>query len=143
MRVGSSGNLAAQKNDKPVNKKPQLGLDSAFKTKRSGVQVYVEKFGNGPKVEKGSQVSVHYEGWLAEDYTLFDSSRQKRRPFQFELGKGEVIQGWEDALEGMKAGTKLQLKIPANLAYGPSGFPAAGIPPNADLVFKVEVLKVK
>lgn len=142
MRVENTG-ASAQGAQKPANKKPQLALDVAFKKSRSGLQVYVEKYGSGTKVEKGDKVSVHYEGWLAEDYTMFDSSRKKRRPFEFTLGEGQVIAGWEEALEGARAGSVLQLKIPSNLAYGASGFSGAGIPPNADLIFKVQVIKVK
>ncbi len=142
MRIGSTGqNL--QNTQKTENKKPQLALDAAFKKTRSGLQVYTEKYGSGTKVENGKNVVVHYEGWLAEDFTLFDSSRQKRRPFEFVLGKGQVIAGWEEALEGVRVGSVLQLKIPANLAYGASGHPGAGIPANADLIFKVQVLRVK
>lgn len=142
MKIGSS--LSSTPGEaKKVNKKPQLALDSAFKNKRSGLKLYIEKPGKGDKIEKGSKVIVHYDGWLAEDYTLFDSSRKKRRPFEFNFGEGNVIQGWEEGLEGLRAGTKLQLKIPANLAYGAQGVPSLKIPPNAELIFKVEILKVK
>jgi len=73
---------------------------------------------------------------------MFDSSRAKLRPFEFDLGKGSVIDGWDIALDGVRQGTKLQIKIPARLAYGNLGASANGIPPNADLIFKVEILKV-
>lgn len=136
-------NLGANKAQTPANKKPQLASDASFKKDRSGLQVYVENYGGGPQANKGDVLSVHYEGWLAKDYKLFDSSRQKKRTFQLKLGEGQVIAGWEEALKGARAGTKLQLKVPAGLAYGKHGMAAAGIPPDSDLIFKVEVVSVK
>ena len=140
MKVATSA--TAQQQTKIINKKPQLALDVAFKTDSSGIQVYVERPGHGEKSKDGSHIKVHYEGWLAKDYSMFDSSRTKRRPFEFDLGKGSVIDGWDIALNGVRQGTKLQIKIPARLAYGNLGATSMGIPPNADLIFKVEVLKV-
>ena len=125
-----------------INKRPQLALDAAFKQTGSGVDIYIERHGHGKKSVEGSQLKVHYEGWLAEDYKMFDSSRAKRRPFEFELGKGTVIAGWDIALKDVRQGTKMQIKIPAKLAYGSQGVSSMGIPQNADLIFKVEVLKV-
>lgn len=141
MRVESAKGAGAD--SQKINKKPTLAADSAFKKDFSGLEIYTEKYGSGAKIEKGSKVSVHYEGWLAKDYKLFDSSRQKRRPFEFELGKGAVIAGWEKAMEGVRVGSKLQLKIPAHLAYGALGTPGGNIPPHADLIFKVQVLRAK
>ena len=140
MKVATS--TAAHQQSKIINKRPQLALDVAFKTDSSGIQVYVERPGHGTKTQNGSHLKVHYEGWLAKDFTMFDSSRSKLRPFEFDLGKGSVIDGWEIALDGVRQGTKLQIKIPARLAYGSLGASSNGIPPNADLIFKVEVLKV-
>ena len=125
-----------------INKRPQLALDAAFKRTGSGVEIYIERHGHGKKSVEGSQLKVHYEGWLADDYKMFDSSRAKRRPFEFELGKGAVIAGCEIALKDVRQGTKMQIKIPAKLAYGRQGVSSMGIPQNADLIFKVEVLKV-
>ena len=135
----SSANL--QQTQK-INKRPQLALDAAFKQTGSGVEIYIERHGHGKKSVEGSQLKVHYEGWLADDYKMFDSSRAKRSPFEFELGKGAVIAGWDIALKDMRQGTKMQIKIPAKLAYGSQGVSSMGIPQNADLIFKVEVLKV-
>jgi len=73
---------------------------------------------------------------------MFDSSRTKRRPFEFDLGKGNVITGWDEALKGVREGTKLQIIVPAKLAYGRQGVSSMGIPPNADLIFKIEVIKI-
>ncbi len=140
MKVGTSS--ANQQQAAKINKRPQLALDAAFKRTASGVEVYIERPGQGKKSIDGSQLKVHYEGWLAEDYKMFDSSRAKRRPFEFEIGKGSVISGWDLALKGVRQGTKMQIKIPARLAYGRQGVSSMGIPPNADLIFKVEVLKV-
>lgn len=142
MRVGDTG-ANVQNTNKPTNKKPILALDVAFKKNRSGLEIYLEKYGTGPKIKKGDNVVVHYEGYLADDFTMFDNSREKRRPFEFVLGEGQVIKGWEEALEGVRVGSKLQLKIPANLGYGLQGNPGAGIPGNADLIFKVQVMRSK
>ena len=133
---------ANQQQTQKINKRPQLALDAAFKQIGSGVDIYIERHGQGKKSVEGSQLKVHYEGWLEENYKMFDSSRVKRRPFEFELGKGTVISGWDIALKDVRQGTKMQIKIPAKLAYGRQGVTSMGIPPYADLIFKVEVLKV-
>ncbi len=97
--------------------------------------------GTGAEAQKGKQVSVHYTGWLTNG-TKFDSSKDRGQPFQFALGRGQVIQGWDDGVAGMKVGGKRKLTIPPELGYGPAG--AGGvIPPNATLVFEVELLGVK
>ena len=138
INISSANHQQTQK----INKRPQLALDAAFKQIDSRVDIYFERHGHGKKSVEGSQLKVHYEGWLAEDYKMFDSSRTKRRPFEFELGKGTVIAGWDIALKDVRQGTKMQIKIPAKLAYGSQGISSMGIPQNADLIFKVEVLKV-
>ena len=140
MKISTSS--ANQQQPAKINIRPQLALDAAFKQTGSGVEIYIERHGHGKKSVEGSQLKVHYEGWLAEDYKMFDSSRTKRRPFEFELGKGTVIAGWDIALKDVRQGTKMQIKIPAKLAYGSQGVSSMGIPQNADLIFKVEVLKV-
>ena len=140
MKISTSS--ANQQQTPTINKRPQLALDAAFKKTGSGVEIYIERHGHGKKSVEGSQLKVHYEGWLADDYKMFDSSRAKRRPFEFELGKGSVIAGWDIALKDVRQGTKMQIKIPAKLAYGSQGVSSMGIPQNADLIFKVEVLKV-
>ncbi len=140
MKIGTSS--TNQQQTLNINKRPQLALDPAFKKTDSGIDIYIERHGQGEKSVEGSRLKVHYEGWLAEDYKMFDSSRLKRVPFEFELGKGKVISGWDKALKDVRQGTKMQIKIPAKLAYGKHGVTSMGIPPNADLIFKVEVLKV-
>jgi FKBP-type peptidyl-prolyl cis-trans isomerase len=96
--------------------------------------------GTGVEAKAGDTVRVHYTGWL-EDGTKFDSSLDRSTPFEFQLGKGSVIQGWDEGVAGMKPGGKRKLIIPAELGYGDRG---AGevIPPGATLVFEVELLEV-
>ena len=89
----------------------------------------------------GDEVTVHYTGWL-EDGTKFDSSVDRGQPFVFPLGRGRVIQGWDLGVAGMKVGGKRKLLIPAKLGYGKRGAGDA-IPPNANLIFDVELLSVK
>lgn len=105
------------------------------------------KLGEGKQAAAGQQVSVHYTGWLydegAPDHKgkKFDSSRDRNDPFVFQLGAGQVIKGWDVGVEGMKVGGQRTLVIPANMGYGARG--AGGvIPPNATLVFDVELLGV-
>lgn len=133
----------AKENEKKENPKPKLAFDSAFKKQRSGLRIYIEKYGSGEEIQKGSKITAHYEGWLAKDYKKFDSSYDKKKPFSFTAGEGGVIKGWEEAVQGLKQGAKVQLKIPAKLAYGKSGVSSLGIPPNADLIFKIEIVKVR
>jgi FKBP-type peptidyl-prolyl cis-trans isomerase FkpA len=99
------------------------------------------KAGTGEEAVSGKSVSVHYTGWLT-DGKEFDSSRKSGQPFTFQLGAGQVIPGWDQGVAGMKIGGKRKLTIPSHLAYGEHG---AGnvIPPNATLVFEVELLDVK
>jgi FKBP-type peptidyl-prolyl cis-trans isomerase FkpA len=97
--------------------------------------------GTGAEATKGKLVSVHYTGWLT-DGKKFDSSKDRGQPFQFPLGRGHVIQGWDQGVEGMKVGGKRKLTIPPELGYGAQG--AGGvIPANATLVFEVELLGVR
>jgi len=97
--------------------------------------------GDGAVAESGQTVVVHYTGWLT-DGTKFDSSVDRNDPFDFSLGKGMVIRGWDEGVEGMKIGGKRKLTIPPQLGYGAAG--AGGvIPPNATLVFEVELLELK
>lgn len=96
--------------------------------------------GDGAVAEAGQNVTVHYTGWLT-DGSKFDSSVDRNQPFQFSLGKGQVIRGWDEGVQGMKIGGKRKLTIPAQLGYGAAG--AGGvIPPNAILVFDVELLEL-
>jgi len=97
--------------------------------------------GEGEAAVAGQQVSVHYTGWLT-DGTKFDSSKDRNDPFDFPLGAGHVIRGWDEGVQGMKIGGVRKLTIPPQLGYGARG--AGGvIPPNATLVFEVELLKIR
>lgn len=109
------------------------------KTTPSGLQYEVLTEGNGPRPEANDQVEVHYTGKLI-DGTVFDSSVDRGMPATF--GVTQVIPGWVEALQLMKAGSKWRLFIPSNLAYGPNGAPGSPIGPNATLIFDVELLKV-
>ena len=97
--------------------------------------------GNGATASAGQYVSVHYTGWLTNGQK-FDSSVDRNDPFEFRLGAGQVIPGWDQGVAGMQVGGKRKLTIPPNLAYGSRG--AGGvIPPNATLVFEVELLAIR
>lgn len=109
------------------------------KTTPSGLQYEVLTEGDGPRPEANDQVEVHYTGELI-DGTVFDSSVDRGMPATF--GVTQVIPGWVEALQLMKAGSKWRLFIPSNLAYGPNGAPGSPIGPNATLIFDVELLKV-
>ena len=114
---------------------------SGFNTTPSGLKIKEVEGGFGSVAKAGNQVSVHYTGWL-EDGTKFDSSKDRNQPFRFPLGAGHVIRGWDEGVAGMKVGGKRRLTIPSELGYGARG--AGGvIPPNATLMFEVELLGVK
>ncbi len=97
--------------------------------------------GSGAEAKAGAFVTVHYTGWPT-DGSKFDSSKDRNDPFQFPLGQGHVIKGWDEGVQGMKIGGTRKLTIPSHLGYGPRG--AGGvIPPNATLVFEVELLDLQ
>ena len=116
-------------------------IAAGFKKTDSGLRYQIIQNGNGKKAEKGSNISVHYKGQLV-DGTVFDSSYQRKQPIDFQVGIGQVIKGWDEGLQLLKVGDKARLVIPSHLAYGSQG--AGGvIPPDATLIFDVELMDVK
>jgi FKBP-type peptidyl-prolyl cis-trans isomerase FkpA len=113
---------------------------AAIKTP-SGLTIEDLVVGSGDAAKAGQRVSVHYTGWTT-DGKKFDSSKDRNQAFSFSLGRGEVIRGWDEGVTGMKIGGKRKLTIPPDLGYGSRG--AGGvIPPNATLLFEVELLAVR
>jgi FKBP-type peptidyl-prolyl cis-trans isomerase FkpA len=112
----------------------------ASDTDKSGLVIEDIKQGEGAVAASGANVQVHYTGWLT-DGTKFDSSKDRGQPFRFRLGGGQVIRGWDEGVAGMQVGGVRRLTIPPELGYGARG--AGGvIPPNATLVFEVELLGI-
>jgi len=126
-KAGGSGSSADSKKSAPA---------------AGGLVVDDVKPGEGAIATKGKTVSVHYTGRLT-DGTKFDSSYDRGQPIDFPLGGGVVIKGWDQGIEGMKVGGKRKLTIPPDLAYGARGTPGGPIPPNATLVFDVELVGVR
>lgn len=124
----------------PRTKEWLFNEDEMFMKASTGVMYNDIKIGKGADALLGTTVVVHYNGYLT-DGTKFDSSRDKGEPFEFVLGKGEVVEGFDDGVFGMKVGGKRQLVIPPEMGYGEAG--SGAIPPNATLVFVVELLEVK
>src|SRR3990170_2258044 len=116
-------------------KEPDMGEAT---TTPSGLKYIDELVGEGETPSKGQRVRVHYTGTLTNG-KKFDSSRDRGQPFEFTIGVGQVIKGWDEGVATMRVGGKRQLIIPAELGYGARGAPPA-IPPNAELVFDVELL---
>lgn len=110
-------------------------------TTPSGLKYVDLVVGTGPLPKAGDTVIVHYTGWLTNG-KKFDSSVDRNQPFSFVLGRGQVIKGWDEGVASMRVGGKRKLTIPSDLAYGPRGYPGA-IPPNATLIFEVQLLKIK
>jgi len=116
-------------------------LATGFDKTDSGLRYQIIQKGSGAQAEKGKTVSVHYKGQLS-DGTVFDSSYKRNQPIDFPLGVGQVIPGWDEGIQLLKVGDKARLVIPSNLGYGAQG--AGGvIPPNATLIFDVELMGVK
>jgi peptidylprolyl isomerase len=125
----------------PPSKTPAKKNMSEPITTASGLKYVETTVGTGAVPTKGQTVEVHYTGTL-ENGKKFDSSRDRNQTFKFQIGEGQVIKGWDEGLMTMKVGGRRQLIIPAELGYG-SRSPGAGIPPNAVLLFDVELVGVK
>jgi len=123
-----------------------LPVAAQEKTTASGLRYTDTKLGNGATAQPGQTAIVHYTGWLSvagEKGRQFDSSRTRGQPFSFPLGGGRVIKGWDEGVVGMKVGGQRSLIIPPQLGYGAQGAGGGVIPPNATLIFDVELLDVK
>ena len=133
--------VATEPGPPPPPEAPTELSASDYTQTESGLRYYDLEEGTGPSPEAGQFVSVHYTGWL-EDGTMFDSSLLRAQPFSFAVGVEQVIPGWDEGVASMNVGGKRQLVIPSELAYGESG--AGGvIPPNATLIFEVELLDIQ
>ncbi len=128
------GNIINKNDSNVQNSASAIGADD-------GLKVEDVLNGSGDGAKSGDTVSVHYSGFLT-DGQKFDSSIDRGAPFEFSLGAGQVIAGWERGIVGMKKGGKRTLTIPPELAYGQDGFPPI-IPPNSTLIFEVELLEIK
>ena len=109
-------------------------------TTKSGLKYEDQAEGTGQEAKAGDMVSVHYTGWLTNG-TKFDSSHDRKEPFSFSLGRGQVIKGWDVGVAGMKVGGKRKLTIPPDMGYGARGI--GSIPANSVLVFEVDLLDIK
>lgn len=139
--VLSSAGCGAKAGDSPKPAPEAKPAESTTSTEQvTDLKIEDDTVGTGVAAKNGDRVNVHYTGWLT-DGTKFDSSKDRNQPFAFTLGAGEVIPGWDQGVAGMKVGGKRTLTIPPELGYGAQG--AGGvIPPNATLVFEVELLSV-
>jgi FKBP-type peptidyl-prolyl cis-trans isomerase len=130
-----------RKSTKPNTSAPTKVVGDGVRTP-SGLVYWDIRFGNGEVAKEGSHVRVHYTGWLTNG-KKFDSSVDAGTPFDFTIGNGEVIKGWDEGVAGMKVGGKRQLRIPPALGYGAEGTPGGPIPANANLIFDVQLLQVQ
>lgn len=119
---------------------PSLGIDLSAMQRTGSIYWRDLTEGEGITARDGALLTIHYVGWLT-DGVEFDSSREAKEPVTFRMGQRQVIRGWEDGLRGMRVGGVRQLVIPARMAYGGRGLPGR-VPPNATLVFEVELLSI-
>lgn len=136
-KCNSQSDQAAVKDASPST----TTTDASAAASASELQIVDVVVGTGAEAVSGKKVTVHYTGTLP-DGKKFDSSLDRNAPFTFNLGQGQVIQGWEKGFSGMKIGGKRKLTIPASMGYGEAGVPGV-IPPNSTLLFDVELLKVE
>ena len=146
---GTGGSTAATTSNSSSSSSPQgtaaepsVNPDAAAGEKAvAGLKIDDLKVGEGAVAETGKTVKVHYTGTLT-DGTKFDSSLDRGEPFSFQLGAGQVIRGWDEGVKGMRVGGKRKLTIPPDMGYGAAGAPPK-IPPNATLMFEIELLEVQ
>ncbi|MBU1255324.1 FKBP-type peptidyl-prolyl cis-trans isomerase [Patescibacteria group bacterium] len=126
------------------NQETEATIDSSQQKFKEITELSAEimRQGDGQEAKKGDKVTVHYVGVL-EDGTKFDSSLDRGQPFTFDLGAGQVIRGWDLGVAGMKIGEVRRIYIPSEFGYGETGTPGGPIPPNANLIFEVELLGVE
>jgi peptidylprolyl isomerase len=137
--------LGADEKDKSSSTPEKQGESKMIKTP-SGLQYEDIVQGSGPRPRKGQTCVMHYTGWLWQNDAKgkqFDSSFDRGQPFEFPLGQGRVIKGWDEGVASMKVGGKRKLLIPPQLAYGAKGAGGGLIPPNATLYFEVSLLAIK
>lgn len=143
--AGNTGQQSPPDARQPASNVPAGGgpppIKAPMQKAANGLQYQDTVVGNGAQPKAGQVITVHYTGWLT-DGTKFDSSVDRGQPFNFTIGRHQVIPGWDEGVITMKVGGKRRLTIPPDLAYGARGAPPA-IPPNATLVFDVELLGIK
>jgi len=139
--IGAAG--CGKKTEKSAGMKTDGIPEISAMTDTTGTGLVIQeiKEGSGQKARLENFVTVHYSGWFT-DGKLFDSSIPRNKPFTIKLGAKQVIAGWEEGIQGMKVGGKRRLTIPPDLAYGEKGYPGV-IPPQATLVFDIELLSVR
>lgn len=141
LAIGLGIACSSTKSDATASGTSQPTKDTKPMTNAAELQMKDLQVGNGKEAVAGKRVSVHYTGSLT-DGKVFDSSLKRNQPFQFQLGAGQVIKGWDKGVAGMKVGGKRKLTIPPQLAYGERGVPGT-IPPGSTLIFDVELLGVE
>ena len=133
--------LACSGSDSSSSSNNEVKVDT-YTTTPSGLQYKDLIVGSGEEARQGARAVVHYTGWLL-DGTKFDSSLDRGKPFEFVLGRGQVIRGWDEGVATMNVGGKRELVIPSDLAYGERGAAGGLIPPGATLKFEVELIELR